>query len=57
MGGWICFPGKEGEYGMNKSTVEMRIGMECLGYSDGNWLFRVRERIDFLVARMSGAGV
>lgn len=57
MGGWICFPGKGEEYGRSKSTVEMRIGMECLWYSDGNWLIRVRGRIDFLVARMSGAGV
>lgn len=31
---------------MSKSTVEMRMGIECLGDSDGNWLVRVRGRID-----------
>lgn len=48
MGGWICFPGRDGEYGMSESTVEIRMGMECLGDSDGNWLIRVRGRIDIL---------
>lgn len=38
MGGWICFPEKEGEYGRTESTVEMRIGMECLGYRMGTGL-------------------
>lgn len=36
VGGWVCFPGRDGEYGMSKSTIEMRMGIECLGDSDGN---------------------
>lgn len=32
---------------MNKSTVEMKMGMEGLGDSDRNWLM-VRRRIDIL---------
>lgn len=33
---------------MSKSTVEMKMGMECLGDSDRNWLIMVRRRIDIL---------
>lgn len=36
VGGWVCFPGRDGEYGVSKSTIEMRMGIECLGDSDGN---------------------
>lgn len=48
MGGCICFPGSHGEHGVNKSTVEMRMGVERSGNSDGNWLTRVTGRIDIL---------
>lgn len=48
VGGCICFPGRDGERGMNKSTVEMRMGMERSGNSGGNWLARVTGRVDIL---------
>lgn len=56
VGCWIGSPGREGDYGMNKSTVEMRMVVECLGDSDGDWLIRVRGRIDVL-SRISESGV